>query len=111
MKNNLLLIALTVLISLMACKDKNAKPSDNQDIPGQVRRPGSNNPQSVAGRLDQATAAAADQTWAGDVDLVCNMKIDRSVEDTVHHQNKVYGFCSESCKETFQKDPAKFVTK
>lgn len=100
---------------LAACKDKNAKPSDNQDIPGQVRQPGSINPQSVAGRLDQATSAAdaaePGLTWAGNVDVVCSMKIDRNAEDTLHYQGKIFGFCSESCKESFQENPQKYAAK
>ena len=104
-------MCLLALAMLTACKDKNAKPSDNQDIPGQVRQPGSINPQSVAGRLDQATSAAAESglVWAGDVDLICSMKVDRETEDTLHYQGKIYGFCSESCKESFQENPQKWV--
>ena len=46
---------------------------------------------------------------ANSVDPICEMKIDNTVEDTVHYKGKVYGFCSSSCKEEFQAEPAKYV--
>jgi YHS domain-containing protein len=110
---NLTLIAMIAMAMMTSCKDKNAKPADNQDIPGQIVQPGSINPQSVAGRLEQATSAVAAQTavpWAGNTDPVCSMKIDRDAEDTLQYQGKMYGFCSESCKESFQENPQKWVT-
>jgi YHS domain-containing protein len=112
MKKVLHYICMVAIVTLVACKDKNAKPSDNQDIPGQIVQPGSINPQSVAGRINQATSAVAEQTalpWAGNLDPVCSMKIDRDVEDTLQYQGKIYGFCSESCKESFQESPQKWV--
>ncbi|MBC7775806.1 MAG: YHS domain-containing protein [Phycisphaerae bacterium] len=39
------------------------------------------------------------------------MKVDRTVEDTVHYGGKIYGFCGLSCKEDFQANPAKYVGK
>ncbi len=62
---------------------------------------------------EQAAPSANKETlpWAGDKDPVCEMKIDRTVEDTVHYGGKIYGFCGQNCKEDFQKDPAKFVGK
>lgn len=49
--------------------------------------------------------------WAGNQDLVCKMRIDPTVEDTLHYEGKVYGFCNESCQAKFQENPAKFVVK
>ncbi len=57
------------------------------------------------------TANAETLPWAGDQDLVCEMKVDQTAEDTVHYGGKVYGFCGQSCKEDFQANPAKFVGK
>lgn len=113
MKKSLSIICLFAIVFFISCKDKNAKPSDNQDIPGQITQPGSINPQSAAGRLEQATSAveASGLAWAGNTDLVCGMKIERDAEDTLHYQDKIYGFCSESCKETFQENPQKWVSK
>lgn len=50
-------------------------------------------------------------TWAGDQDPVCEMKVDQTVEDTLHYGGKIYGFCGTSCKETFHENPAKYVGK
>lgn len=114
MKKAIPLFCLMAMALLMSCKDKNAKPVNDEDILGQVSRPGARNPQSTAGRLDQAASAASEQStlvWAGDVDPICDMKVDQTAEDTIHYQGKIYGFCSESCKETFQENPQKWVAK
>ena len=50
-------------------------------------------------------------TWAGDTDPICEMKVDQTVTDTAHYNGKLYGFCSESCKESFKENPAKYVSK
>ena len=114
MKKTVLFILVLQMAFMMACKDKNAKPPSDQDILGQVSRPGARDPQSTAGRLNQATSASADQSalvWAGDIDPICSMKVERSVEDTAHYQGKIFGFCSESCKEKFQESPQKWAEK
>ena len=49
--------------------------------------------------------------WATDRDLVCDMKVKFDTPDTVRYQGKIYGFCSPSCKEEFQANPASFVNK
>jgi YHS domain-containing protein len=45
----------------------------------------------------------------GDKDLVCGMKLTMGIEDTLTHNSKLYGFCSEGCKEAFVKNPAEFL--
>jgi|688.fasta_scaffold539365_2 YHS domain-containing protein len=55
-----------------------------------------------------ATAAGPDLPWATELDLVCEMKVDKTVEDTVHFKGKVYGFCNTGCKETFLENPGKY---
>ena len=48
--------------------------------------------------------------WAGDMDPICEMSVDRAtVEDTAHYKGKIYGFCNPGCKETFKEDPAKYA--
>lgn len=56
-----------------------------------------------------ATTAQAGLPWAGDVDLVCEMKVDPSTEDTAHYAGKVYGFCNPHCKDEFKANPAKYA--
>ncbi|HAD13983.1 MAG TPA: YHS domain-containing protein [Saprospirales bacterium] len=66
--------------------------------------------QQNAPKVNTPTAAAAgpDLPWATDLDLVCEMKVDKTVEDTVHYHGKVYGFCNAGCKETFLENPGKY---
>lgn len=46
------------------------------------------------------------------LDPVCGMKIDPAkAAGTVKHGEKTYHFCSKSCKESFEKDPAKYLEK
>lgn len=65
--------------------------------------------QNPAATQTPTPAATAGLVWAGDSDLVCGMHIDQSVEDTVHYQGKIYGFCSSNCKADFVKDPTQYV--
>jgi YHS domain-containing protein len=56
------------------------------------------------------TVPAKTLVWAGDMDPICEMSIDRAtVEDTAHYKGKIYGFCNPGCKETFKEDPAKYA--
>jgi YHS domain-containing protein len=38
-------------------------------------------------------------------DPSCGMPLTAGIEDTVHYDGKVYGFCSGECKQIFLKDP------
>ena len=38
-------------------------------------------------------------------DPSCGMPVTAGIEDTVHFGGKVYGFCSDECKQQFLKDP------
>ena len=44
-------------------------------------------------------------------DLSCGMPLSAGVEDTAHYEGKIYGFCSEECKDSFLTDPQKYLTK
>lgn len=57
------------------------------------------------------TASAETLPWATNLDLVCEMKVDQTVEDTVHYNGKIYGFCNPGCKETFLENPTKYGAK
>ena len=35
----------------------------------------------------------------------CGMPLTAGIQDTVHYNGKVYGFCSDECKQIFLKDP------
>jgi YHS domain-containing protein len=42
-------------------------------------------------------------------DPVCHMKVKKGGKITVKHKDVEYGFCSESCKESFVKNPEKYT--
>ena len=42
-----------------------------------------------------------------DKDPVCGMALGKSPSDTVMFKNKIYGFCSDVCKNRFLSDPQK----
>jgi len=39
----------------------------------------------------------------------CGMPVTAGIEDTVHYNGKVYGFCSEECKDAFLKNPVELA--
>jgi Cu+-exporting ATPase len=44
-------------------------------------------------------------------DLVCGMEVDReSAAATSEYQGRTYYFCSEACKEEFDRNPEQYVT-
>ena len=38
-------------------------------------------------------------------DPSCGMPLTAGIEDTAHYNGKVYGFCSDECKQIFLKNP------
>ncbi|GEP52656.1 hypothetical protein FNO01nite_33280 [Flavobacterium noncentrifugens] len=44
-------------------------------------------------------------------DFACGMPISDVVSDTLHYKEKVYGFCSKTCKDEFLKNPNRYLTK
>jgi len=44
-----------------------------------------------------------------DRDLVCGMPLSAGVGDTAHYADKVFGFCSKTCKDKFAKNPTKYI--
>lgn len=45
------------------------------------------------------------------IDPVCEMETATHLSDTIHYAGKVYGFCSESCKNEFAKNPENYLDK
>jgi YHS domain-containing protein len=39
------------------------------------------------------------------IDPNCGMPVTAGIADTVHYNGKVYGFCSDECKQAFLKNP------
>lgn len=44
-------------------------------------------------------------------DPICGMKTDQFLKDTLTYKKKLYGFCNTRCKETFKKEPKKYLKK
>ena len=110
MKNVFPIACLMVFATLLGCKDKNAQAGDKDISSLPIHTSSPTDPRSVASKLETATSAVKDKevlVWAGDVDPVCKMKVKEGVTDTVHYGGKLYGFCGESCKESFQENPHK----
>ncbi len=38
-------------------------------------------------------------------DPSCGMPLTAMIEDTLHYKGKVYGFCSDECRDEFKKNP------
>ncbi|WP_316735453.1 DJ-1/PfpI family protein [Pedobacter aquatilis] len=43
------------------------------------------------------------------IDPVCHMAVSAGVKDTVHHEGKIFGFCSSSCKSRFKDEPKAYL--
>jgi YHS domain-containing protein len=44
-------------------------------------------------------------------DLSCGMPLRAGISDTAHYKGKIYGFCSNECKEKFLKNPENYLSK
>ncbi|MFN3654186.1 MAG: YHS domain-containing protein [Candidatus Nitrosotenuis sp.] len=42
-------------------------------------------------------------------DPVCKMEVDEKSSPTSRHEGKTYYFCCPSCKNMFEKNPAKYI--
>ena len=94
MKNHSFILLLLGVVLLAACKHQT--PSNTTSGQTATEQP-------AAG---QAATVALDNT----IDPICEMSVDGTVEDTVHYQGKVYGFCSEHCKKEFMEEPGKYLS-
>jgi YHS domain-containing protein len=99
MNSILLKIALPVLLLLAAC---NSSSTSNQEP--------ENRPIPVEMDADAKKIAFDTQTLASQTDPVCGMPVGSEVADTTAYQGKVYGFCNETCKHHFVKNPEQYLT-
>jgi YHS domain-containing protein len=51
--------------------------------------------------VNKFTAAMVDNK----TDPNCGMPVTAGIADTVHYKGKIYGFCSDECKQAFLKNP------
>ena len=59
--------------------------------------------------MDSAAMRSTDSNSSRVVDLVCKMKVDKSVMDTSVYKGENYYFCSPYCKTEFDNNPEKFL--
>lgn len=92
MKNKLIIIALGVSFKLAAQAD-------------------AHDPAKMKASIEKkATAKTASEPLKEDgIDPICKMKVSKGEKLTASHKGKLFGFCSEYCKEKFEENPAKFV--
>lgn len=94
-----LILAVTAVLSAAGCAEK-AQSTEN-DIQG------------VSGQVTPAmTPAAMNGTGSPSskvVDVVCKMKVEKTVIDTSVYKGKTYYFCSPYCKTEFDKNPEKYI--
>ena len=55
--------------------------------------------------MDSAKAKYTRDMVDNKKDPSCGMPLTAGIEDTVHYNGKVYGFCSDECKQIFLKNP------
>lgn len=44
------------------------------------------------------------------IDPVCKMQVDEKKSIKAIYKNKIYYFCSDNCKETFERNPEQFIS-
>lgn len=62
-------------------------------------------------KKNQAKPVKLNVKVVNEEDPICGMKTAQYLKDTITYDKKVYGFCGAHCKETFKKEPKKYVKK
>jgi YHS domain-containing protein len=94
-----LTLAVTAVLSASGCAEK-AQVAGNE----------------IQGASEQVTPAvtptamiSTDSASSKVVDVVCKMKVEKSVIDTSVYKGKTYYFCSPYCKQEFDNNPEKYI--
>lgn len=91
MKKNKILILTILIFTIVSCEKK-------EEI--KVHQVDEEQMQAV-NKLDVKVVNANDP--------VCGMSTAEFLSDTIQYNGEIYGFCSESCKNEFAKNPDKFL--
>jgi len=97
MKNHLRLAVLAILSSAPFFISCNSNPQNEMNSKAMEK--------TDSAAVSKFTAAMVDNKK----DPSCGMPVTAGIEDTVHYMGKVYGFCSEECKNEFLKNPEVLV--
>lgn len=84
-----IIAGLFVSASIIACKDSNS--TDMQ--------------------VEMAEAPTLNVTVVNAMDPVCEMEMPKFLKDTLTYDGELYGFCHESCKNTFKDSPEEYIAK
>lgn len=87
------LVCLLIAFSV-ACKNNSAENTAEKKDSTTMAMPKSDSVKYTVAMIDNAK------------DPSCGMPVGAGIEDTVHYNNKVIGFCSKECKDDFMKDAA-----
>ena len=68
-------------------------------------------PATVSTDTTQAVSKYTLQMVDSTKDPACGMPLSAGIADTLHYGGKVYGFCSDECRDNFLKDPKKYLSK
>jgi Uncharacterized conserved protein len=97
------LLAAATILFVSGCAGK-------AHITGNETQKASENVTSTAmTNIDSAAMINANSNSSNIVDLVCKMKVDKSVVDTSVYKGKIYYFCSPDCKKKFDENPEKYI--
>ncbi|HEY2349547.1 MAG TPA: YHS domain-containing protein [Puia sp.] len=88
---------LLILCLVFAACHQNPKSVENDDVTtgtdAMVAKTDSSKPTFTAAMVDNKK------------DPNCGMPVTAGIGDTVHYKGKVYGFCSDECRDAFLKNP------
>ena len=99
MKNLLYIIALILAVAAVLSASGCA---------GKTQTTG-NEIQGASEQVTHAAVANMDSNSSKVVDVICKMKVEKSVIDTSVYNGKTYYFCSPYCKQEFDKNPEKYI--
>ena len=95
-----MLLTVAAVLSAAGCAEK--AQSTGNEIQGASE-------QVTPAMTPAAAMNGTDSTSSKVIDVVCKMKVDKSVVDTSVYKGKTYYFCSPYCKTEFDKDPEKYI--
>lgn len=98
-----MLLAVATVLSASGCAEK-------AQTTGTKLQGNSENVTSTAmANMSSAAMTNNDSNSLNVVDVVCKMKVDKSVLDTSMYKGKKYYFCSPDCKKQFNENPEKYI--
>ncbi len=100
-KNTARLYFIMISVLVFGACHQNPKSEDNADVSvsadSMVVKADSSKPKFTVAMVDNKK------------DPNCGMPVTAGIADTVHYKGKVYGFCSDECRDAFLKNPDALV--